>query len=167
MNWIIINTFPSQSLTAVLEKDATTIPELYHAVNALVSFGQKVPDAAAAKIVKTLQATLKKDDSPLKYVVLRDCEQIHITYLTSINNTHFYSLGYVFHIAADLGPAGAFAFNHIEDAIVQADEVDGRFLQFEGGLGVTSKFSYEYEEPFYEKIYLMMFINTFVLLQIH
>ncbi|XP_001601669.2 dolichyl-diphosphooligosaccharide--protein glycosyltransferase subunit 2 [Nasonia vitripennis] len=103
----------TKSLTAVLEKDAAKIPELYHAVNALVSFGQKIPDAAVAKIVKTLQATLKKDDSPL-------------------------NLGYVFHIAADLGSAGAFAFNHIEDAIVQADEVDGRFLQFEGGLGVTS-----------------------------
>lgn len=54
-------------------------------------------------------------------------------------NLIFYSLGYVFHIAADLGSAGSFAFNQIDDAIVQADEVNGRFLQFEGGLSITSK----------------------------
>lgn len=47
-------------------------------------------------------------------------------------------MGFIFHIAADLGPAGAFALNHIEEAIVQADEVDGSLLQFEGGLSVTS-----------------------------
>ena len=29
-------------------------------------------------------------------------------------------------------------FDRIEDALVQADEVDGRMLQFEGGLSVTS-----------------------------
>jgi ribosomal protein S6E (S10) len=28
-------------------------------------------------------------------------------------------------------------FERIEDAIVQADEVDGKFLQFEGGLSIT------------------------------
>lgn len=50
-----------------------------------------------------------------------------------------YSLGYTFHIAALLGPGGAFALDRIEDAIVQADEVDGRYLQFEGGLSITSK----------------------------
>ena len=29
-------------------------------------------------------------------------------------------------------------FDRIEDAVVQADEVDGKFLQFDGGLAVTS-----------------------------
>ncbi len=29
-------------------------------------------------------------------------------------------------------------FDRIEDAVVQADEVDGNLLQFEGGLSVTS-----------------------------
>ena len=29
-------------------------------------------------------------------------------------------------------------FDRIEDAVVQADEVDGKILQFEGGLAVTS-----------------------------
>ena len=29
-------------------------------------------------------------------------------------------------------------FDRVEDAVVQADEVDGKILQFEGGLAVTS-----------------------------
>lgn len=48
------------------------------------------------------------------------------------------SLGYTFHIASDLG--GTFGFDRIEDAIIQADEVDGQYLQFEGGLSVTSEY---------------------------
>lgn len=53
--------------------------------------------------------------------------------------THSFScsLGYLFHVASQLGSAGGFAFDRIEDAIVQADEVDGRMLQFEGGLSIT------------------------------
>ncbi|XP_012256271.2 dolichyl-diphosphooligosaccharide--protein glycosyltransferase subunit 2 [Athalia rosae] len=100
-------------LTAVVDKETSTIPELYHAVGALAALSQKLPDATATKLVKTLQAILRKDDSLL-------------------------NLGYVFHIASELGPAGSFAFERIEDAVVQADEVDGKYLQFEGGLSVTS-----------------------------
>jgi oligosaccharyltransferase complex subunit delta (ribophorin II) len=51
-----------------------------------------------------------------------------------------FSLGFSFHIAAQLGTDGTFAFDRIEDAIVQADEVDSRFLQFEGGLSITGIF---------------------------
>jgi oligosaccharyltransferase complex subunit delta (ribophorin II) len=54
----------------------------------------------------------------------------------------FFSLGYSFHIAAHLGTDGTFAFDRIEDAIVQADEVDSRFLQFEGGLSITGIYLY-------------------------
>lgn len=50
----------------------------------------------------------------------------------------------MFHIAALLGPGGSFALDKIEDAIVQADEVDGKYLQFEGGLTVTSKLNLHY-----------------------
>jgi hypothetical protein len=52
----------------------------------------------------------------------------------------YYSLGYLFHIAAGLGSAGSFAVDRIEDAIVQADEIDRRMLQFEGGLSITGIF---------------------------
>lgn len=48
------------------------------------------------------------------------------------------SLGYGFHIAIDLGVSTTFAYDRIEDAIVQSDEIDGKMLQFEGGLGVTA-----------------------------
>lgn len=47
-------------------------------------------------------------------------------------------MGYTFHIAADLGIPAAFAYDRIEDAVIQADEVDGQYLQFEGGLSITS-----------------------------
>lgn len=58
--------------------------------------------------------------------------------LYKIIQFYIVSLGYTFHIAAELGTQGAFAFDRIEDAIVQADEVDSQYLQFEGGLSITS-----------------------------
>ncbi|KAG9433483.1 dolichyl-diphosphooligosaccharide--protein glycosyltransferase subunit 2 [Apis mellifera carnica] len=62
---------------------------------------------------------------------------------TSIQNMlrkddNLWNLGYAFHIASDFGTSGMFAFDRIEDAIIQADEVDGQYLQFEGGLSITS-----------------------------
>ena len=63
---------------------------------------------------------------------------LHIFNMNNIRYFSIISLGYVFHIAADIGPPAAFAFDRIEDAVVQADEVDGQYLQFEGGLSITS-----------------------------
>lgn len=100
-----------KTLGEVLERETSTVPDLFYAVQALTNVGQKKGDAA--KLIKTLQGALKKDDSLL-------------------------NLGYSFHIAAQLGTDGTFAFDRIEDAIVQADEVDSRFLQFEGGLSITA-----------------------------
>ena len=65
------------------------------------------------KLAKNLQALLKKDDS-------------------------LQSLGFGFYLASELGTPAAFAIDRIEDAIAQADEVDGKMLQFEGGLSITS-----------------------------
>lgn len=65
------------------------------------------------KISKNLQAIMKKDDS-------------------------LQSLGYGFYMATEFWAAGAFALDRIEDAIAQADEIDGKMLQFEGGLSITS-----------------------------
>lgn len=48
-----------------------------------------------------------------------------------------FSLGHSFHIAAQLGGDVTAVFNRIEDAVVQSDEVDGKYLQFEGGLSIT------------------------------
>ncbi|CAG2055222.1 unnamed protein product [Timema podura] len=98
-------------LRDVTERDTSTVSELYYAVQGLTNIAQKKGDAT--KLIKTLQAALKKDDSLV-------------------------NLGYSFLIAAQLGTDGTFAFDRIEDAIVQADEVDSRFLQFEGGLSITA-----------------------------
>ena len=48
-----------------------------------------------------------------------------------------FSLGYAFHVGAQLRGEVGSIFERIEDAVVQADEVDGRMLQFEGGLSIT------------------------------
>ena len=47
------------------------------------------------------------------------------------------SLGYAFHIASTLSGDMSSIYERIEDAVVQADEIDGRMLQFEGGLSIT------------------------------
>lgn len=70
-------------------------------------------ESVKEKLAKNLLALLKKDDS-------------------------LQSLGFGFYMASELGPSGAFAIDRIEDAIAQADEVDGKMLQFEGGLSITS-----------------------------
>ncbi|XP_046384499.1 dolichyl-diphosphooligosaccharide--protein glycosyltransferase subunit 2 isoform X2 [Ischnura elegans] len=96
----------------VIYDETSSIVDLYYAVHVLQNLNEKVPDVK--KLVKQLQAALKKDDSLL-------------------------NMGYTFHIAAALGAQeGKFAFERIEDAIVQADEVDGKLLQFEGGLSITA-----------------------------
>ncbi|XP_029170574.1 dolichyl-diphosphooligosaccharide--protein glycosyltransferase subunit 2 [Nylanderia fulva] len=100
-------------LTNVIQKDTSTLSDLYYAVSGLTALSQKVPTARTDKLVKLIQAALRKDDS-------------------------LWNLGYTFHIAADIGAPAAFAFDRIEDAVVQADEVDGQYLQFEGGLSITS-----------------------------
>lgn len=83
---------------------------LYFAANALTATGGKL-EAAALKVA--LQAALKKDDSLL-------------------------NMGLAFHVAAMLDGDLSTFVERVEDALVQADEVDGRLLQFEGGLSVTS-----------------------------
>lgn len=55
------------------------------------------------------------------------------------NLIFFSSLGYTFHIGSQLKGDVSSIFERIEDAIVQADEVDGIMLQFEGGLSITGK----------------------------
>lgn len=48
------------------------------------------------------------------------------------------SLGYAFHIGSAVSGDVSSLYDRIEDAVVQADEVDGRMLQFEGGLSITA-----------------------------
>lgn len=100
-----------KALNGFLAKEAS-LQELFHALEALIALGQKPADSN--QILKAAQALLKKNDSLANY-------------------------GYFFHITAALGAeAAANGFTRIEDALVQADEVDSKFLQFDGGLSTTA-----------------------------
>ncbi|KAK9505381.1 hypothetical protein O3M35_009455 [Rhynocoris fuscipes] len=101
-----------KAFTDILKKEVPSVSDLYYAVLGLKSLGQPVA-AHLPNVKKALQAALKKDDS--------------------ISN-----IGYTLHIAAQFDANGVFAYDRIEDAIVQADEVDGKYLQFEGGLSITT-----------------------------
>ncbi|XP_076326377.1 oligosaccharide transferase delta subunit [Tachypleus tridentatus] len=91
-------------------KDEASIQDLFYAVHGLKNLGHTVE---SAKVSKIMTAALKKDDSVL-------------------------NLGYAFHVASQLqGDMNSF-FERIEDVIVQADEIDGKHLQFEGGLSITA-----------------------------
>ncbi|KAB7503151.1 Dolichyl-diphosphooligosaccharide--protein glycosyltransferase subunit 2 [Armadillidium nasatum] len=98
-----------QTLTEVL-RDGTSPQELFYAISSLTNLGL---DFDSAKALRAVQQALKKDDNVL-------------------------SLGYAFHICSHLKGDTSTIFERIEDAIVQADEVDGQMLQFEGGLSITA-----------------------------
>ncbi|XP_042210063.1 dolichyl-diphosphooligosaccharide--protein glycosyltransferase subunit 2-like isoform X2 [Homarus americanus] len=100
------------SIQAVSEaiREGASSQELFHAVSAATNLGVELD---TAKVLRATQMALKKDDSVL-------------------------SLGYAFHVGAQLKGEVGSIFERIEDAIVQADEVDGRMLQFEGGLSITA-----------------------------
>lgn len=91
-------------------RDGASPQELFHAVTAAKNLGIELD---SAKVLRATQQALKKDDSVL-------------------------SLGYAFHVGAQLKGEVSSIFERIEDAVVQADEVDGRMLQFEGGLSITA-----------------------------
>lgn len=52
-----------QILTNIIQKDTSTLSDLYYAVSGLASLSQKIPSGRIDKLVKLIQATLRKDDS--------------------------------------------------------------------------------------------------------
>lgn len=99
-------------LKSSFDKDFTSTQEMFYSYYAQKSASPAFfIETVMAKLTKNLQVILKKDDS--------------------LN-----SLGFGFYMASELG--AAFAVDRIEDAIMQADEVDGKMLQFEGGLSITA-----------------------------
>lgn len=101
-------------LKASFAKDFPTTQEIYYNFFAQLAVDEKFFDEAAkSKLSKNLQGLLKKDDS-----------------LTS--------LGFAFHIASEVGAPASFVYDRVEEVLVQADEVDGKMLQFEGGLSITA-----------------------------
>lgn len=102
-------------LKGSLDKDFSSTQELFYTFYAQKSLDATAVqgDAVKDKLAKKLLALLKKDDS-------------------------LSSLGYGFYVASELGAPASSVIDRVEDAIAQADEVDGKLLQFEGGLSVTS-----------------------------
>lgn len=90
----------------------SSVQDLYHGVLSQQNLGQKVSGSA---VLKNLQEALKKDDGVA-------------------------SLGLAFNLAAaTLSKSEASSiFDRVEDAVVQADEINGNMLQFEGGLTASS-----------------------------
>jgi len=100
-------------VTDMLKKAATggeSAADVHQAFSALSALKAK-PDSAAT--LKALTVALKKDDS-------------------------LANLGHALKLAASLDGDVKAVSDRASDAFVQADEVDGRMLQFEGGLSVTS-----------------------------
>ena len=106
---LTLSTEAAAAVTAGLADGATTA-SIYFAAKTQLAVGKKL---ASAAVMAALTKAVKKDDSLL-------------------------SLGLAFHTAALLDGDLSKFFDRIEDAVVQADEVDGKLLQFEGGLSVTS-----------------------------
>lgn len=77
------------------------------------ALGFQITEDTKADLVKNLQTIVRKDDS-------------------------FASLGYAFHVAAELGTRSEPIADWIEGAFAQADEIGGKMLQFEGGLSITA-----------------------------
>jgi oligosaccharyltransferase complex subunit delta (ribophorin II) len=110
------STIPPNTLSSIkssLNKDIGTAQEIYYNTQSYKAINEPIGDDLKAKVAKNLEKILKKDDS--------------------LN-----SLGHGFLVASELGTSAGFVFDRIEDAIVQADEIDGKMLQFEGGLSITS-----------------------------
>jgi len=84
----------------------SSVTAMYHAIGAASALGLEIEAVAAAA---SLSALIKKDDGTL-------------------------AMGYSFHIAAAIGGDLQRFYDNIEDVVEQADEVDAKFLQFEGGL---------------------------------
>lgn len=100
-----------QTPNKILEMKEPTLQDLYYAVYSLKALGKgSIYDKEDA--LKNLKTLLKKDDSPLNY-------------------------GYIFLLCEHMG-CGAWTLQNTPSVLAAADETDGRVLNFDGGLPVTS-----------------------------
>lgn len=109
--------------------------DLYFGVSVLNNLNLKPKDIT--KLINIIKRKMKPDDSIAECVFILFL--IVIKLLIIFQNIFFFSFGYSIHLLASLGPEGRFAFNRLSDAIMQVDQVDRKYLQFEGGLSVTGK----------------------------
>lgn len=98
--------------TVSLKKEFGTTQEIYYTLLTRNSISALAKEEEKSALVQNIQTILKKDDS-------------------------LSSLGHAFHAASFLGPKAAPIADWIEGAFAQADEIDGKMLQFEGGLSIT------------------------------
>jgi oligosaccharyltransferase complex subunit delta (ribophorin II) len=99
------------TITSTIQSDKSSAAEVYYAVRASINFGLAVDEAAIEKRLKTLAKT---DDSVL-------------------------AQGYALLTGAQLSqPIAKYYADTINDLVQQADEFDGRSLQYEGGVGTTA-----------------------------
>ncbi|KAK9888583.1 hypothetical protein WA026_000822 [Henosepilachna vigintioctopunctata] len=91
--------------------EKSSMADLRFAAEVLKLVGEGVPNPA--KLALLLQSKLKEDDS-------------------------LHNLGHAIHASVLLGSNGKFALDRVEDVVVQLDEVNGKLLQWEGGLSTTS-----------------------------
>jgi len=103
---------PVADFTAALTAGAasTKVPELYYYAFTAQTLKQTID---AKKLAKSVTDALKADSSIVNQ-------------------------GYSLHIATLLGENSKVFYDSIEDILDQADEVDKKYLQYEGGVGTTS-----------------------------
>lgn len=108
------NPIPDAIQTAIsLKKEFSNSQEMFFNYQSNRALGFTITDDTKTELIKNLQTIVRKDDS-------------------------FASLGYAFHVAAELGARSEPIADWIEGAFAQADEISGKMLQFEGGLSVTA-----------------------------
>lgn len=108
--------YPSEvdaSIKDAFNKNSSTTQEVYYNFFAAKALKIALQPETLLQISRNLQLVLKKDDS-------------------------LSSIAHAFYVASELGSHGEFALKRIEGTIAQADEVDGKYLQFEGGLSITA-----------------------------
>ncbi|KAJ8968706.1 hypothetical protein NQ314_002161, partial [Rhamnusium bicolor] len=99
------------NIQSALEDEKSTTADIRYAAEILTHLKRPIPNPT--KVAQLIQSRLKEDDSLV-------------------------SIGHALHAASLLGNAGKFVHDRIEDVVVQADEIDGKLLQWEGGLTTTS-----------------------------
>jgi oligosaccharyltransferase complex subunit delta (ribophorin II) len=99
------------TISSTIQSDKSTTAEIYYAVRSSVNLGLNIDESIIEKRLKSLAKT---DDSIL-------------------------SQAYTLLIGAQLSePIARYYADTINDLVQQADEVDGRTLQYEGGVAVTA-----------------------------
>lgn len=110
------NQLPQQVLDKIatsLSKEVATTQEIFFNVVASKRMGVSISSAVADKLSKNIQAVMSKDDS-------------------------LGTLGHALCVAQELELTVPNLATKFSEAITMADEVDGKMLQFEGGLGITA-----------------------------